>query len=148
MAGSIWRGQKADIKIEEDSTELTVGILQEVEVSPSKEISELYGAGSIKRQDVQQTEFSVTVSGTLAAWDMATFESLVDYDSSNDEINDTSDVPTFTVTANVTDNSGTEYNLEVNDAYSEDVPISGSRDEWIELDMEFIGSDLSITEVV
>ena len=147
MTASIWRGQKADITIEGDAT-LTVGILQDVEVSPSKETSELYGAGSIKRQDVQQTEFSVTVSGTLAAWDMESYKSLIDYDGTGEQITDTSDVPQFTVTTNVTNNSGTEYNIKVKDAYSEDIPFSGSRDEWLELDMEFIGSDITITEVV
>lgn len=148
MANTLWRGQKADLEIDDDSgTEVTVGVLQEIEISPSKEISTLYGAGSIKRQDVQQTELEVSVSGTLASWDMDAFKSLIDYDDTGDEINDTSTVQTFTVKAYVTDNSGNEEKIEVKDAYSEDVPISGSRDEWIELDMEFIGSDLSITTV-
>ena len=146
MTNTYWRGQKADLIIEDESeTEITVGVLQDIEVSPSKEISTLYGAGSIKRQDVQQTELDVSVSGTLASWDMDAFKSLVDYDDTAEEINDTATVPLFTVEAHVTDNSGNEQIIVVEEAYSEDVPISGSKDDWIELDMNFIGSDLSVT---
>ena len=148
----IYRGQKAVVEItDSDSADVPIGILQDVEVSMNKEVSELFGTGSIKRKDVQQTELQVVVSGTVSAWNFDTLMTLVDYDGTANEINDTSDMPLFTVTVKLRDTEtsygDTDYDeIEVQNAYIEEVPISGSRDEWIEADLEFVGDDVKFTE--
>ncbi len=144
-----WRGQKASISAEDNDSgsSITLGALTDIEVNLSKETAELYGSGSTKRLDVQQTEQQVMISGTLIGWDMDAFKSLIGYDSANDQIKDTSTVPTFTVTAQVEDTSGNTYDIEATDAYTEEVPISGGRDEWLSMELEFIASDLSVTSV-
>jgi len=138
-----WKGQTATLTITDDSdSDVPIGVLQDVEISKESETAELYGSGSVKRQDVAQTEVSVTVSGTVAAWDIETWKSLIGYDDTNDEIEDTATLPTFQVdmeaTATGTDTADT---IRVTNVYFESVPISGSYDDYLELDLDGTGDD-------
>jgi len=138
-----WRGQTAILTVKQDTTDQPVGVLQDVEVSKESETSELYGSGSIKRQDVQQTEVSFSVSGTVSAWDMDTWETLIDYDT--DGVADSPDIPKFTVSLDVTAvSSDTAETIQVDEVYFESVPISGSYDDYIELDLDGTGKDITM----
>lgn len=139
-----WRGQEASISITDNdsSTTLTVGILQDVEVAPSREVQQLRGAGSVKFQELAQTEVEVTISGELSAWDSNAFQLLADADGTG--ITDTSDVPTFKVEVTIEDTDGTTVTFTANTAYTEEVPISGGYDEFIGMDLEFIAKDIQV----
>jgi len=139
---SIWRGQKADLTVtdEETSTSITVGVLQDIELSVNRETSELYGAGSIKRQDVQATELNISITATIASFDQTGFETLGNVTSSG--VEDSSDLPTFEVEGQFEDTSGTAMDMLVSGVYFEEVPLSGSRDEWVEMSLEGTGADI------
>lgn len=141
---TIWRGQTATLSITDSSdADVPIGILQDVEVSTDFEVNELFGSGSTKRQDVSKVEHSVSVSGTVSAWDLDSWKTLIDYDDVNDVIDDSADMPLFTVTLNITKKDGESAEIiEIKNVYFEGVPISGSRDEYIELSLEGKGDDI------
>lgn len=145
MADNIWRGQEAVVTLKSDGTEKTVGIIQDVEISPSRTIEQLRGAGSREFQDLQQTEFEVDVSSEVLKWSTAAYESLIDYDDANDKISDSSDVPTFSIIGDFKNTDGDEYSLTVESVYFEDLPLSGDPDSWVGLDLDGIGKNLSKT---
>ncbi len=137
-----WRGQETTVSIvdQESDSSIPVGVLQDCEFSVNREVSELYGAGSIKRQDEQATELSISVSATFGAFDAQAFEDLANITTSG--ITDSPDLPKFEITGTFTSSSGTSQSYTVSGVYFEEVPIGGSRDEWIELSLEGSGNDL------
>ena len=137
-----WRGQEADLKVEYDATELTIGALQDIEITVPKEIEQLRASGSIKRLDEMQHEVSVTISAELMEFDQSALKELIGYDDTNDVIEDTTDVPTFTVTGQFEASDGTTMDIEVQSVYFEEIEIGGSRDEWIGMPLDGEGSDL------
>ena len=144
-----WRGQSATIEISGGSLPADpIGVIDEPEISaPEQEVQELRGAGSTKWQDLQRTSISVNVTGEVMAWDIETWDRLVDYDEAQGELNDSADVPTFTVTVTFTAADGSTKEIPIEDAYVDgSTPIGGSREEWIGLTLQMVGQDLgSIT---
>lgn len=148
MATKYFRGQTATIDITGGSMPSEpIGVIDEPEVSaPEQEVQELRGAGSTKRQDEQKTETSVTVSGEVAAFDIDAWDRMIDYDDQADQLDDTADVQTFTVTVTYEAADGSTKEIAVQNAYVDgSIPIGGSREDWIGLSLEFVGDDLTIT---
>jgi len=146
-SGNKWRGNEAVVTV--DDADVDVGILQDVEISVEKEISELYGAGSRRRQDVQQTEIDVNVSAELMSWTMDGYETLIGTETTGTDqwIEDTSDVPTVDVKGEFTDvETSTTNTLTVKNVYFDSLPISGSRDDWVSLDIDGTGDQLIINQ--
>lgn len=137
----IWRGKEASIEIEQDSTTYPIGQLQDIEVERSGNVEVLRGAGSIKRQDEQETEVDINVSATVSAWDADSWKTLIDYDGSS-KLNDSSDVNTFTIKGTFKATDDTTLTFDVTGVYFEDLPISGGQDEWIELELNGTGKDI------
>ncbi len=143
---SIWRGKTATLTITDSSdADVPVGQLQDVEVRKVDTTNELRASGSTKRQDVMRTETEIRVSGTVSAWDIGAFESLIDYDSTNDQLNDTYTPPVFDVEVKLDETGGTTSTLTVSGVYFEEIPISGAQDEFINLDLDGVGRDIEIT---
>ncbi len=143
---SIWRGKTATLTITDSGDQdVPVGQLQDVEVRKVDTTNELRASGSTKRQDVMRTETEIRVSGTVSAWDIGAFESLIDYDSTNDQLNDTYTPPVFDVEVKLDETGGTTSTLTVSGVYFEEIPISGAQDEFINLDLDGVGRDIEIT---
>lgn len=134
-----FRGQVADIEIEKDGNTIPIGIIDEPEVTVSKNVEQLRGAGPITWQDLQQTELQVEVSGTVAEWDLDTWKAFVGYDETTDQLMTGADVPTWTTTVIFEDSNGDEAAFPVQECYTEDTTVGGSREEWIGMDLDFTG---------
>jgi len=149
MATKKWRGQEATIEISGGSLPTDpIGIIDNPEVAaPEQEVQELRGAGSTEWQDLQKTSTSVTVTGTVAAWALETWDRLIDYDDVNGKLDDTAEVQTFTVTVTYTAADGSTKEIPINDCYVDgSIPLGGSREEWIGMDLSFKGKSVgSIT---
>jgi hypothetical protein len=148
MATKKWRGQTATIEISGGSIPSEpIGVIDEPEVSaPEQEVQELRGAGSTEWQDLQKTETAVTVSGEVMAWDIDTWDALVDYDDVNGKLDDSADVQTFTVTVTYEAADGSTKELAVQNAYVDgSIPLGGSREEWIGMSLELRGKTINIT---
>lgn len=148
MTEQYWRGQTATVSLSGGSLPTTaVGVLDDPEVAaPEQNVEELRGAGSTKRQDIMKTETGVTVSGEVMAWDIDTWDELIDYDDVADELDNSADVQTFTVTVEFDAADTSTKSIEVSNCYVDgSIPISGSREDWLGLSLEFVGDDLSIT---
>ncbi len=141
-----WRGQDAVLNITDASdTNVPVGVLQDVEVNPEKETEELRGSGSIERQDVQQYELNISVTGTIAEWDLETWKSIIGYNSTDGKIEDTSDIPLFDVDVDIqSSDSDTADTIRVKDVYFPELPISGNRDDYLEMDLDGNGRTVEI----
>jgi len=139
-----WRGQEADLKLERGDLELSIGALQDIEVSIPKEIEELRASGSIKRLDLMQHEGELSISAELMEFDQGAFEELTDYDSSASEINDASDVATFTIGGGFVASDGSKMDLEIKEVYFDEMEISGSRDDYIGMPLDGSGDELKI----
>lgn len=145
MAAKVLRGQSAVIEISDSGgTDIPVGILDNPEVAaPEQEVQELRGAGSSEWQDLQKTETAVLVSGEVAEFDLDAWDQLVDYDSTAESLDDSADVETFTITVTYTASDGSTKEIPVVDAYvNGSIPLGGSRDEWIGMDLDFRGRTL------
>lgn len=145
MAVKKWRGQSATIEITGNGLPSDpIGVINDPEVSaPEQEVQELRGAGSTEWQDLQKTETAVGVSGEVAAWDIETWDALVDYDSTNGKLDDTADVATFTVTVTYEAADGSTKEIPVVEAYIDgSIPLGGSREDWIGMTLEMRGKTL------
>jgi len=139
---AVFRGQTATLTI----NGVTVGVLQNAEVNPSKNIEELRGQ-SIKREDAMQTELNVSVSAEYASFDLAGLKTVLGYDEGNDEIEDTPEVPTFTVTGNFVSTDGNEdFDLDVLNVYFDDINLSWDGDTHVTKDVSGTGDDISFTD--
>jgi len=139
----IFRGHKSTISVSTSGgSSVPVGALQDVEIEVSRNIEVLFGSGSIKRQDQQQTELEIGVSATVSSWDAAAWKDLVDWNSTDTVITDSTDVPLFDIEAVRTDSSGATLTVTVEDIYFEDLPISGDKDSYVELDLNGTGKDI------
>jgi len=146
MVEYIWRGKTATITITDPAgNDVPVGILQDVDVGVEAEDSELRGAGSTKVQDVMRSELTPTVSGTVSAFDEDVFDTLVDYDSTNTELQGSKFTPPkFDVEVAIGPTStGATKTIKVTNVYFSDVPLSTSSDEWVELDLDGRGDDIT-----
>lgn len=145
MTEQYWRGQSATIEISGgDLPGTPIGVIDEPEISaPEQEVQELRGAGSTAWQDLQKTETAVTVSGEVMAFDIETWDALVDYDATDDKLDDSADVQTFTVTVTFEAADTSTKEIPINDCYVDgSIPIGGSREEWIGLSLQFRGKDI------
>lgn len=141
-----WRGQLATIDISGNSLPSDpIGVIDEPEVAaPEQDVQELRGAGSTEWQDLQKTSTSVVVSGTVAAWKIDAWDRLVDYDDVAGALDDSADVATFTVTVTYEAADTSTKELEVSPAYVDtSIPLGGSREEWIGMDLSFRGKTVS-----
>jgi len=134
-----FRGQSATISIDDSGTDVPIGIIDNPEVAaPEQTVEELRGAGSTEWQDLQKTETAVAVSGEVAAFDLDTWDTLVDYDEAAGQLDDSADVQTFTVTVTYEAADGSTKEIPINQCYVDgSIPLGGSRDEWIGMDLEF-----------
>jgi len=145
MATKKWRGQTATIEISGGSLPSDpIGVIDEPEVAaPEQEVQELRGAGSTEWQDLQKTATSVTVSGEVMAWDIETWDRLIDYDDVADKLDDSADVQTFTVTITYEAADGSTKEIPINECYVDgSIPLGGSREDWIGMSLELKGKTL------
>lgn len=143
-----FRAQEAVLTVEdEDEEEVDVGIIQEVTVEPEKETEELRGFGSRMRQDEMATEISVSVSAEFMAFTETGLQDLMgtEDDDGTTILEDTSDLSLFEISGEFLDTSGESFTIVVKDVYFESIPISGSRDDWIGLDLEGTGKTLEFS---
>jgi hypothetical protein len=139
---SRFRGQTATLTIDG----VTVGVLQDAELNPTKETEELTGQ-SIKREDIMQTQFRVGVSATYASFDLAGLKDVLGYDDTNDQIEDTPEIPSFTVTGTFTSIDGTEdFDLDAENVVFEDLTLSWDGDTHVTKGLEGEGDDITFTD--
>jgi len=139
---STFRGQTATLQIDG----VTVGVLQDADIGVEFSDEELRGQ-SLKRVDVQRTEVSISVSASYGNFDLAGIKSLIGYDDTNDEIEDTPAPPSFTVTGNFQSADGTEdFDIEVTEVIFNDVNWSWSPDDHVIEDLTGTGTDIAITD--
>lgn len=135
----VWRGQVADIEVDDGGTTVPIGIIDEPELTVTSNVEQLRGAGPVTWQDLQRTELQVNVTGTVAEWDLDTWKTMVGYDEAQDQLLTGADVPTWTTTVIYEDTSGDTATFPVQECYTEDVSVGGSREEWIGMDLDFTG---------
>lgn len=137
-------GQKADIEIDDSTgTAQSVGIIDNPEVVVNKDVQELRGTGEATWQDLQQTSITVGVSGDITQWDLDTWKTIVGYDEAVDELDNSADVPTFTVTVLYEDQNGDVAAFPVQECYDDSLPIGGSREEWIGMSLDATGRTIA-----
>jgi len=137
-----FRGQTADIEVNDGGTSVPVGIIDEPEVTVTSSVEQLRGAGPVTWQDLQRTSLEVSVSGTVMEWDLDTWKTFVGYDDAADQLQTGADVPTWETTVIYEESGGDTAVFPVKECYSEDVPVGGSREEWIGIDLDFTGKTI------
>lgn len=137
-----FRGQTAELQIDG----ITVGVLQDAELNPTKETEELTGQ-SIKREDIMQTQFRVSVNASYADFDLDDLKSILGYDDSNNEIEDTPEIPSFTVTGTfVSTDSSQDFDLAAENVVFPDLTLSWDGDSHVTKDLSGEGDDITFTD--
>jgi len=137
-----FRGQTATLQIDG----VTVGVLQNAELNPTKETEELTGQ-SIKREDIMQTEFRVEITAEYGSFNIDGLKSLLGYDETNDEIEDTPEIPQFTVTGNFQSVDGTiDEDIDVLNVVFPDISLEWDGDTHVTNNLSGTGDDMSFTD--
>jgi len=137
-----FRGQTATLQIDG----ITVGVLQNAELNPTKETEELTGQ-SIKREDIMQTEFRVVITAEYGSFNIDGLKSLLGYDETNDEIEDTPEIPQFTVTGNFQSVDGTiDEDIDVLNVVFPDISLEWDGDTHVTNNLSGTGDDMSFTD--
>lgn len=138
-----WQGQKATLTASGGSLSGTpFGLIDSPELSaPEQEVQKLRGAGDdVRWQDLQRTAVEVGVSGTVLSWALEAWERLVGYDDVAGEMDHSPDVPTFTVDITFEASDGSTKEITVEECFIDgSVPVGGSREEWISIDLSMTG---------
>jgi len=133
-----FRGQEAVLELSGGNLSADpVGVLQEVTITPDREVQELRGAGDTRFVDVAETARAFDVTGTVSAWALDTWDRAIEFDDATGETDSTADVQRFdaTVTLNAADGSTKEIGFI--DGYFNPPPeISGDRESYQGLSIE------------
>lgn len=140
MAEDIWKAKKASLIMEEDDTEKNVGGLQDAELEFSFDINTLE-AQSTKPLDKELTAREINVSATYAQFDMSAVEDITKYDSDNDEMEDSPDVPEFVVRGEFENNEGDEEHIEVKEVHFDSLTLPWGSEEWVTYELSGTGYD-------
>lgn len=145
MAPKKWRGQSATLEAtSSDLPSEPFGVLQDVTVTPTREVQELRGAGDVRWQDVMKTSVGVEISGTVAAWDIETWDVLVEFDEAAGAFDSSPDVPTFSVTVGWEASDGSTKDITAEPAYMDPPPeIGGGRDEWVNMSLSITAKEVT-----
>lgn len=120
------------------------GVLQDVTVTPTQEVQELRGAGDVRWVDLMRTSVGVEISGTVAAWELETWDRLVDYDEAAGGFSPDADVPTFSVTVGWEASDGSTKDITAEPAYMDPPPeIGGGRDEWVNMSLSMTAKEVT-----
>ena len=146
MTDTTWRGQSAIIEIDA----LAVGMLQNVEVSFSQELTKARGSGDdVSVQDIMKTAVEPQISGEFLSFDVAAVQSLMDWDEAQSQLDLTAEVARFDVTARVDAANGDELEVKLDNAWMEDGPtISAGREDFLGLEVTFEGPTFTNIEEV
>jgi len=137
-----WKGQKAEVTVT-GTSDLTVGILQDVTLSVEQDVGKLRGAGSIKTQDKQISEMDVSVTASFGKFTKDAYESITNVTSSG--ITDSPDPNLFDVKLDTTGTDSNTLTLTASGTHFESVEVGGSFDEHILLDLDGEANDLLST---
>lgn len=145
MAVKKWRGQTATLQASGgDLSTDPFGVLQDVTVTPTQEVQELRGAGDVRWQDIMRTSVGVEITGTVAAWDLETWDVLVDFDEAAGGFASDADVPTFSTTVTWEAADGSTKDITMNPGYMDPPPeIGGSRDEWVNMSLSITAKEVT-----
>lgn len=150
MAAERYHGADATISIQTAAgTSITVGKLQGVTITPGVELDKLYSADSIKRADVKQRQFEVSVEAEIAEFDVALIQQWQGGSgASSTGMVDTSDPAQFQVTGEVTpSDGGSNLKAVVEEVVFPEMPVfSTSMEEWMTKDISGAGKDLTTTQ--
>lgn len=139
---AIFRGQTATASI----GSVTVGVLQNVEISVEFEDEELTGQ-SLKREDVMRTAVNIEVTAEYGSFDLAGIKSLIGYDDTNNEIEDTPEPPSFTVTGTLVSVDSTEdFDIDVTETIFDSISWSWDGDTHVTEDLSGTGTDIILTD--
>jgi len=132
----------------------TLAVLKGVELNVTFEHAELYGMGSILRQDVAKHTAKVEVSLKFAKFDPTiTSSTFFPYwilnpsatTSPSGTIEDTNVVKTFTVTTNWVGTGGRKIQAVVTNVYFESFPMPLPENDFVVLDMKGYGDTITFT---
>lgn len=148
------------VEMKQGANVLTVGVLQDVTVKPTLEHVELYGAGSIKREDVARRKLAVEVAAkagrfhpNIEGYIMGTqnagkdIEGAVSAANTQGVITDSNTVTLFQLTGTLTGKNGEIYKARAKNVYFEPPQWGGSAGEYVALDLKGKGDDY-ITQFV
>jgi len=133
---------------------VTLAVVKDVEINTTAEHVPLYGWGSIKRQAVARhsakvsvkvgfMKFAPSVSGSSASpW--FPFWSL-NPTAGTGTLEDTNTVKLFTVTANFLNEAGENLLATVSNVYFPNFPLKASEGQWVRVDLDGEGSDITFT---
>ena len=132
---------------EETPTEIPVAGLQEVAITPSVSIEQLYTGDSIKIDSQKQHEFEVGVTIGFSKWDSTFAEQWLAGagGSSANSMTDTSDPQKFALNTfdPVSVGGDTTINIQVTGVTFEEMPLfDSSRGEYNQWDLEGTGEDI------
>lgn len=125
---------------------LPFSVMKGFELKPTFSYNELYGMGSVIREDVARHSGKIELSVKYAKFDpdiTATWEQYVINSSGGATLSaDDFDVYLNTVLFIATGTDGGVSDIIMSDVYFQDFPVNASENEWIVRDMKGIGKDI------
>ncbi len=150
MAAVSWFANSATVAM----TGMTVGVLKNVSVIPHFEVAELYGIGSVKRQDIARYGFYADVTAEVAMWavdETLSHSWMYGAATSSDTgvssgIRDTATNASFTVSFTLMTTSGAStMGVTVTEVVFPDLTFEGRENEFITRNLKGKGKSVTIT---
>ena len=148
------RGTLAIVGSGTNPTSQTLAVLKGVEINTGFEHVELYGMGSILRQDVAKHSAKVEVKIKFAKFAPALASSIffgwyilnpTGTTTPSGVIEDTNVEKTFTVTANWVGTAGQKMQAAVTNVYFESLPMPMPENDFVVLDLTGYGDNVTFT---
>lgn len=148
-----WWGETMTLTAETEApdgtiTTVPVAGLQSVSISATGEHTTLYTADSVLRDDVRKGQMEVSVEFEYAKWDAEFVKEWLNGAAGTSlTIEDTSEVKLFDITGSVTNAGGSVLEVEIVDAYFEEIDIfDASMGEFISKNESGTGKNVNLTE--
>lgn len=149
MAEERYFGDSMALSIQtEGGTSISIGSLQEVEISVEANENEYFSADQTTREDVKHTEKVPVVTATIGSFDVSLLQQwLGGSGASSTGLVDTSDPQKYQITGSVTPSGGsTKLEAQVTGVTIANMPMfSASRNEFLGKEIEGRGDDITLT---
>jgi hypothetical protein len=146
------RGTLAIVGTNASPTTQTLAVLKGVEINVTFEHVDLYGMGSIMRQDANKHTAKVEVNVKFAKFDPALTAfwpawilNVTGTSSASGVIEDTNAEKFWTVTANWVGSNGRKMQAVVTNVYFEGLPIPMPENDYVILDLKGYGDGITLT---
>lgn len=146
--GKTFFGKNVKAKIQVNGTSLTVGMVQSITLTQTKDVAEARGGGSAKRQAVALNELGYDIDVELQEYNIETISEIMGLDletTGGQSKDDPANPVTVLIGGSYVAQDGTQVNFETLEYVPDEVSWGGDHDQFIPLEMTGTATDIDMS---